>query len=68
MSMASPALKIIKPRLRTGALALTDNTSRVRVMYKDLLDYLHDPATGYETSTMLYQDGLEVPVYLPDSV
>ncbi|KAH7305926.1 S-adenosyl-L-methionine-dependent methyltransferase [Stachybotrys elegans] len=63
--LALPALEIIRPRLSAGALVVTDNTIGARPLYKDLLDYLHDPANGFKTTTVPYSKGLEVSVYLP---
>ncbi|CAM1511974.1 Fc.00g094870.m01.CDS01 [Cosmosporella sp. VM-42] len=65
--LALPALEIIKPRLRRGAIILADNTSRAKPLYKDLLAYLHDPQNGFKTTTTPYAGGLEMAVYLPSS-
>jgi hypothetical protein len=64
--LALPTLQIIKPRLRQGAMILVDNTTWAKPMYKDLLDYLHDPANGFRTTTAPYKGGFEVAVYLPN--
>lgn len=34
-------------------------------LYKEFLDYLHDPKNGFKTTTMPYSGGLEMAVYLP---
>ncbi|KAF4345391.1 hypothetical protein FBEOM_692 [Fusarium beomiforme] len=63
--MALPALEIIKPRLRRGAIILADNTKMARPLYKELLDYIHNPKNGFKTTTTAYSGGLEMIVYLP---
>ncbi|KPM44457.1 hypothetical protein AK830_g2130 [Neonectria ditissima] len=65
--LALPALEIIKPRLRRGAIVLADNTGRAKPLYKDLLAYLHDAKNGFKTTTTAYSGGLEMAVYLPSA-
>jgi hypothetical protein len=65
--MALPTLKIIKPRLKKGALVLADNTTMARPMYREYLDYIHDPANGFKTTTVPYSGGLQLSVFLPDA-
>ncbi len=64
--MALPALEVIKPRLRKGAIILADNTLWARSMYKDLFNYLHEPSNGFKTMTTPFRGGFEVAVYLPN--
>ncbi|WKT45635.1 hypothetical protein QSH57_010509 [Fusarium oxysporum f. sp. vasinfectum] len=63
--MALPALEIIKPRLKRGAMILADNTKMAKALYKEFLDYIHDPKNGFKTTTTAYSGGLEMIVYLP---
>jgi hypothetical protein len=63
--MALPTLKIIKPRLKKGAMVLADNTTMARPLYKEYLDYIRDPANGFKTTEVPYSGGLQVSVYLP---
>lgn len=63
--LALPALKLIQPRLRKGALVLVDNTQWARPMYKDLFEHLHDPSNHFKTVTTPYKGGFQVAVYLP---
>lgn len=46
-------------------MVLVDNTTWASAMYKDLLDYLHEPANGFKATTVPYAGGFEVAVYLP---
>lgn len=63
--MALPALKAVHPKLRHGALIITDNTTRARPSYKELFEYINDPKNGFKTMTTPFAGGLEVTVYLP---
>ena len=65
--MALPALKAVRPKLRPGSLIITDNTIKARSHYKELFDYINDPANGFRTMTAPFSGGLEVTVYLPSS-
>ncbi|TWU77607.1 hypothetical protein ED733_007903 [Metarhizium rileyi] len=64
--MALPTLEIIRPRLRKGAIVLADNTIMAKPLFKELLDYVHDTANGFKTTTMPYSGGLLMAVYLPE--
>lgn len=44
---------------------LADNTGRAKPLYKDLLEYIHDPNNGFKTTTTPYSGGLEMAIYLP---
>ncbi|KAH6627463.1 hypothetical protein F5144DRAFT_513939 [Chaetomium tenue] len=63
--MALPTLKIVQPRLKKGAIVLADNTTMVRSLYGEYLDYIHDPANGFKTTEVPYSGGLQMSVYLP---
>lgn len=64
--MARPALEIVAPRMRCGAVALTDNTDKRRIGYRDLFAYFHDPANGFITQTLPFDGGLEFSVKVMD--
>ncbi|KAM0563154.1 hypothetical protein ACHAPJ_000868 [Fusarium lateritium] len=64
-ALALPVLKLIKPRLRRGAIILADNTKMAKMLYKEFLEYIHDPKNGFKTTTTAYSGGLEMIVYLP---
>jgi len=63
--MALPTLKIVRSRLKRGAIVLADNTTMSRPLYKEYLDYIHDPANGFKTTEIPYPGGLQMSVYLP---
>ena len=65
--MTLPALKLCQPRLRYGAVIIVDNTIGSAKRYKDLLDYLRAPDSGFSNLTVPFNKGLEVSVYLPSN-
>jgi predicted O-methyltransferase YrrM len=46
-----PMLKLIEPRLRTGALVLAENA-----LDRDYLDYVRDPANGYLSQSVVLHE------------
>jgi hypothetical protein len=65
-ALALPTLKTVLPKLRHGAVVLTDNTISGLEGYKDLLAFLRDPKNGFQNFTMPFTNGFEMSVYLPD--
>ena len=57
--MARPALELVTPHLRPGAIVVTDNTGIHREDYRD---YLADLAQGFRTMTLPFRGGLELSV------
>ncbi|KAH7400988.1 S-adenosyl-L-methionine-dependent methyltransferase [Phaeosphaeria sp. MPI-PUGE-AT-0046c] len=64
-ALALPTLQTVLPRLRHGAVVLTDNTISGAEGYKDLLAYLRAPENGFQNVTLPYTNGFEMSVYLP---
>jgi predicted O-methyltransferase YrrM len=60
--MARPAIELIGPHLRPGALVVCDNTSQFRHAYRDFLAYVDDPANRLSALTLPYPGGLELVV------
>ena len=60
--MARPALELIAPHLRPGAIVICDNTQRHRSEYADYFGFLADPANGFRTMTLPFDGGLEMSV------
>lgn len=60
--MALPALRLVAPRLRPGAIVLTDNTARYAHRYADYLAFVHDPANGFRSLTLPMTGGFEMSV------
>ncbi|KKA19572.1 O-methyltransferase [Rasamsonia emersonii CBS 393.64] len=63
--MALPTLKLVQPHMRYGAVVIADNTVGAAEGYKDLLNYMRDPDSGFTNLTLPYSRGLEMSVYLP---
>jgi predicted O-methyltransferase YrrM len=62
ISMARPALELVAPQLRPGAIVVCDNTDRHRREYADYFAFLADPAHGFRTLTLPFDGGLELSV------
>jgi predicted O-methyltransferase YrrM len=60
--MARPAIELIAPHLRPGAVVVADNTARVRHTYQAFFDFVEDPANGFQTMTLPFEGGLELTV------
>jgi predicted O-methyltransferase YrrM len=61
-AMARPALELVSPRLRRGAIVLCDNIEAFRDHYADYLAFLADPANRFTTMTLPFAGGLEMSV------
>ncbi|KAL2871486.1 O-methyltransferase [Aspergillus lucknowensis] len=66
-ALALPTLKTVLPRLRPGAVVLTDNTISSAKGYADLLAFLRNPENGFQNMTLPFTNGFEMSVYLPKS-
>ncbi|MGH7042672.1 MAG: O-methyltransferase [Acetobacteraceae bacterium] len=60
--MARPALEMIAPHLRRGAIVMCDNTGIHRDNYASYFGFLHDPANGFRTMTLPFSGGFEFSV------
>jgi predicted O-methyltransferase YrrM len=62
VTLARPALEIVAPRLRPGAIVICDNTQRHRSEYAGYFAFLADPANKFRTMTLPFDGGLELSV------
>ena len=62
IEMARPALELIAPHLRAGAVVVCDNTQGYRDEYAAYFDFINDPANGFRTMTLPFEGGLELSV------
>jgi predicted O-methyltransferase YrrM len=62
IGMARPALELVAPRLRPGAIVVCDNTAQHRDAYADYFAFLADPANGFRFMTLPFSGGLEFSV------
>jgi predicted O-methyltransferase YrrM len=60
--MAQPALMLVSPRLREGAVVICDNTLQFREAYAEYFAFVHDPRNGLRTMTLPFEGGLEFTV------
>jgi predicted O-methyltransferase YrrM len=62
IAVARPALELVAPHLRPGAIVVCDNTGQYRSEYADYFAFLLDPANGFRTMTLPFDGGLELSV------
>lgn len=60
--MARPAIELIAPHLRIGAVVCADNTGGFREPYRRYFDFVEDPANGFRTMTLPFEGGFEFTV------
>ena len=60
--MARPALELVAPYLRDGAVVIADNTSQFADAYRDYFEFVNDPANRFRTMTLPFEGGLEFTV------
>lgn len=57
-----PALDLLTPHLRPGAVICSDNTTSSRGGYAKMFEVLDDPANGFRTQTLPFEGGFEMTV------
>ena len=57
--MCRPAMELIGPHLRKGAIVVADNTAQFRHAYRHFFEYVEDPQNGLRTMTLPFDGGLE---------
>jgi predicted O-methyltransferase YrrM len=60
--MVRPAIELLAPHLRPGAIVVCDNTTQFRDAYSDYFDFVADPRNGLRTMTLPFAGGLEFTV------
>jgi len=65
IDMARPAIELVAPHLRPGAIVICDNTERYRKEYADYLAFIDNPANGFRTTTLPFDGGLTLSVRCP---
>lgn len=60
--MARPALELVHPHLRPGAVIVADNTTSFRHAYRHFFEFVADPKNGLTTMTLPFDGGLEMVV------
>ena len=62
--LARPALDLLEPQLRPGAMVACDNVERFRRDYRDYLTLVRSPAGNFRSTTIPYDGGFELSVWL----
>ena len=60
--VALPALELVSPNLRTGAIVACDNTSVDAAEYHDYFEFVNDPKNRFRTVTVPFKGGFELSV------
>jgi predicted O-methyltransferase YrrM len=60
--VALPALRLVAPHLRPGAVVISDNTTAFPEYYRDYFAFVNDPANRLRTLTLPFEGGLEFTV------
>jgi len=63
--MALPALKLVQPHMRPGAVILADNTVKSQKGYREMVAHVRAPGSGFHSVTLPYAGGFEMIVYTP---
>jgi predicted O-methyltransferase YrrM len=61
--LALPALKLLTPRLRSGAVVMCDNVRQFIKAYKPYTNHVRDPANGFRSMLWPGQGGLELSIW-----
>ena len=60
--VALPALELVSPSLRPGAIVVCDNTTVDAAEYRDYFEFINDPGNRFRTMTVPFQGGFELTV------
>ena len=60
--VALPALELVAPNLRPGAIVACDNTAVDAAEYKDYFSFLNNPINRFQTMTVPFEGGFELSV------
>jgi predicted O-methyltransferase YrrM len=63
--LALPALQLLAPRLRPGAIVMCDNVRQFAKAYRPYTDFVRDPANGFRSMLWPGQGGLELSIRTP---
>lgn len=60
-----PVLKLVEPRLRSGALVVADDTDKFESVMRSYLDYVRTPGNGYVSVRVPIGDGIALSTRTP---
>ncbi len=58
--VARPALELVSPHLRRGAIVACDNTTVDLDEYRDYFEFVNDPKNRFCTMTVPFKGGFEL--------
>ncbi|KAH8841452.1 hypothetical protein MCOR27_001782 [Pyricularia oryzae] len=61
--LALPTLKLVQPMMKKGAMVIVDNIEDAKSGYRDLLEYVDQPDSGFNMTVLPYNGGLGLLVY-----
>ncbi|KGO69413.1 O-methyltransferase, family 3 [Penicillium italicum] len=61
--LALPALKLVQPHFRPGAVIVADNTVMAADRYQELFAYVDAEGSGFRRVTLPYKGGLDMIIY-----
>jgi predicted O-methyltransferase YrrM len=64
VEVVRPAIELLAPHLRAGAIVVCDNTRQFADGYRAYFEFVNDPARGFATRTLPFEGGLELTVKL----
>jgi predicted O-methyltransferase YrrM len=60
-----PVLKLVAPRMRPGGVVVSDNVGAFWGDHRDFLDWVRNPANGFQSAMFSMKWGTELSVKLP---
>lgn len=60
--LALDIVKLVAPRMREGAVVLTDNVGMFKANYRDYLAFIRDPRNGFCSASIPFRSGTEYSV------
>jgi len=60
--VALPAIELVSPHLRPGAIVACDNTTVDAAEYRDYFEFVYDPRNRFRTMTVPFEGGFELTV------
>jgi len=61
-NVARPALELVSPHLRPGAIVVCDNTTSAAAEYRKYFEFVYDPRNCFRTMTVPFRGGFEFTV------
>ena len=59
-----PTLQLVEPYFKKGAMIVADNTEAAEEGYKDLIEYVERPGSGFKRTRLPFSGGLLLIVFV----